>query len=30
MKAFEFWFDFKPFGEVETMGMDANGGKWSG
>jgi len=30
LKAFEFLFDFKLFGEVETMGMDVNGSKRSG
>jgi len=30
LKAFEFWLDFKLFGEVETMGMDVNGSKRSG
>jgi len=25
MKALEFWLDFKPFGEVENVGMDENG-----
>jgi len=30
LKAFEFWLDFKLFGEVKTVGMDVNGIKRSG
>ena len=28
LNAFEVWFEYKPFGEVGTVEMDRNGGKW--
>jgi len=30
LNAFEVWLEYKPFGEVGTVEMDWNGGKWSG